>query len=184
MRICGDISSVFPDLKIVDISDYYSVEIAEAKDIYQCHPPWENVPSSNLGKKKSRKRAMLNTAKIVCDKLATLTFSEQCDINIENEQTKEYVMQVLEDNLNCGVQYANNLKVAHVEGLTIINSSDFPNKTNLTIYVSTTLQKISYSAFQNSIVTIEYSGTQEQWDSIEKVVNWDNGATITLHCNG
>ncbi|MGN0596363.1 MAG: phage portal protein [Ruminiclostridium sp.] len=98
MSICGDISAVFPDLKIVDISDYYSMEIAEAKGIYQCHPPWENVPSSNLGKKKSRKRAMLNTAKIVCDKLATLTFSEQCDINIENEQTKEYVMQVLEDN--------------------------------------------------------------------------------------
>lgn len=87
-------------------------------------------------------------------------------------------------NLNCGVQYANNLKVAHVEGLTTINSSDFSNKTNLTIYVSTTLQKIAYSAFQESTVTIEYSGTQDQWDSIEKDVNWDNNATITVHCNG
>lgn len=87
-------------------------------------------------------------------------------------------------NLNCGVQYANNLKVAHVEGLTTINSSDFSNKTNLTIYVSTTLQKIANSAFQESTVTIEYSGTQDQWDSIEKDVNWDNNATITLHCNG
>ncbi len=98
MSIYSDISQVFPELRIVDISDYYTSEIKTAKNVYQGHPSWEFVPCSNLGKKKRRHRSLMNTAKIVCDKLATLTFSEQCDISIENESTKQYVLKVLEDN--------------------------------------------------------------------------------------
>lgn len=98
MSIFSNVSEAFPQLKLVDISDYYKNEIESAKNIYQNHPPWGKIPCSNLGKKKTRHLALMNTAKIVCDKLATLTFSEQCDINIANEKTSEFVMNVLENN--------------------------------------------------------------------------------------
>lgn len=85
--------------------------------------------------------------------------------------------------LNKCMIYCSTLEEAHLEGLTSIKSAELYGK-NFKLFVSTALKSIAQSAFSNSTVTIEYSGTQEQWDAIEKVEYWDSGATITLHCNG
>ena len=85
--------------------------------------------------------------------------------------------------LNKCMTYCSTLEEAHLEGLTSIKTPELCGK-NFKLFVSTALKSIAQSAFSNSTVTIEYSGTQEQWDAIEKAEYWDSGATITVHCNG
>lgn len=97
MSIYSEIKQVFPQLTVPDISDYYTDEIEPAKKVYQGSPPWERVTNSGI-KKKSRSRALLNTAKVVCDKLAALTFSEQCDISTDNEAYTKIILKTLENN--------------------------------------------------------------------------------------
>ena len=41
---------------------------------------------------------MTNMAKVICDKLATMTFSEQCDISVDDEKYNDTVSEVLENN--------------------------------------------------------------------------------------
>ena len=85
--------------------------------------------------------------------------------------------------LNDCMAFCTTLEEAHLEGLITIDTPDLNNKT-MTVHLSTALTFIRQNAFYDSNVTIEYSGTQEQWDAIEKQEYWDTGATITLHCNG
>ena len=97
MSIYSEIKQAFPELPIGNISDYYTNEIETAKKIYQGSPPWQTVKSSGI-KKKSRRRSLLNMAKVVCDKLAALTFSEQCDIKCDNEEYDRLIAETLEKN--------------------------------------------------------------------------------------
>ena len=97
MSIYSEIQQAFPQLTLADISDYYSYEIEPAKKIYQGKPPWRRVKSSGI-KKKTRDRSLLNMAKVVCDKMAALTFSEQCDIKCSDEKYQEFVLNTLENN--------------------------------------------------------------------------------------
>lgn len=97
MSIYTDIQQAFPKLMFADISDYYSSEIEPAKKIYQGKPPWRRVKSSGI-KKKNRNRSLLNMAKVVCDKMAALTFSEQCDIKCTDEKYQELILDILEKN--------------------------------------------------------------------------------------
>lgn len=97
MSIYTYIKQSFPNVPIVDISDYYTRHIEPAKRIYQGKPPWRTVTNSGI-KKKSRPRAMTNMAKVICDKLATMTFSEQCDISVDDEKYNDTVSEVLENN--------------------------------------------------------------------------------------
>ena len=95
MSIYSEIKQAFPTLPIADISDYYTSEIELAKRVYQGSPPWKTVKSSGL-KQKTRKRALTGMAKVVCDKMAALTFSEQCDI--ECPEYQEVIDNILSDN--------------------------------------------------------------------------------------
>ncbi len=97
MSIYNEIKEVFPQLAIADISDYYASEIAPAKAVYQGDPPWKRVTNSGI-RKKTRNRALLNTAKVVCDKMAALTFSEQCDITVSDPEYDKLVHDALEKN--------------------------------------------------------------------------------------
>ena len=55
--------------------------------------------SVNTGiKKKKRARSLTNMAKVICDKLATMTFSEQCDIAVSDKEYNDVVMDTLEAN--------------------------------------------------------------------------------------
>ena len=95
MSIYSEIKQAFPTLPIADISDYYTSEIELAKRVYQGSPPWKTVKSSGL-KQKTRKRALTGMAKVVCDKMAALTFSEQCDI--ECPEYQDVIDNILSDN--------------------------------------------------------------------------------------
>lgn len=97
MSIFSEIRRAFPELTLTDISDYYSNEIDLAKQVYQGKPPWNSVKSSGI-KKKHRERSLMNMAKVVCDKLAALTFSEQCDIVCSDDKYNEIIHKVLDDN--------------------------------------------------------------------------------------
>ena len=97
MSIYTEIRQSFPELALIDISDYYDEEIEPAKKVYQGKPPWRRVKSSGI-KKKTRDRSLLNMAKVVCDKMAALTFSEQCSIECTDEGYRKLIHEVLEDN--------------------------------------------------------------------------------------
>lgn len=97
MSIYSDIKTAMPNVPIVDISDYYINEIEPAKRIYQGDPPWKRISVSGL-KKKHRHRAQMNMAKVICDKMATMTFSEQCNISVSDEQYNKIVTDALENN--------------------------------------------------------------------------------------
>ena len=119
-----------------------------------------------------------------------LTYIGPCALNSTN---LKYFNAPKLSNLGGCMSRCNTIEVAHLEGLTSIISkssedtfidlSDLCWK-NMTLYVSDSLKNIGEYAFNGSNIVIEYSGTQEQWDAIEKAEYWDSGATITLHCNG
>lgn len=95
MSIYSEIKQAFPELPVADISDYYEREIEFAKRVYQGSPPWNTVSTSGL-KHKTRLRSLTGMAKVVCDKMAALTFSEQCDIECAEYQT--LIDETLESN--------------------------------------------------------------------------------------
>lgn len=97
MNIYNEIQSAFPEIAIPNISDYYTREIEAAKRVYQGSPPWKRVRSAGL-KKKTRDRALLNAAKVVCDKMAALTYSEQCEIAASKAEYQKIIMDVLDEN--------------------------------------------------------------------------------------
>ena len=93
MSIYNDIKEAFPTLPITDLSAYYDSEIGLAKQVYQGSPPWKKVKSSGL-RRKTRDRSLTGLAKVVCDKMAALTFSEQCSIECAEYQ------ELIDDTLN------------------------------------------------------------------------------------
>lgn len=92
------IKSAFPDVRVPDIDSYYSDEIAAWKRIFENNPSWRRVKRSGLYKKGDREMSRLNVAKVLCDTFSDLTFSEQVDISIDNEQYQNYVSEQLEAN--------------------------------------------------------------------------------------
>ncbi|MCM1335611.1 MAG: phage portal protein [Bacteroides sp.] len=97
MSIYTEIRQAFPKLAVPDISDYYTREIESAKRVYQGSPPWKQVRHAGV-KKKRRDMALLNAAKVVCDKMAALTYSEQCEITTTDESCQRIVEEVLAGN--------------------------------------------------------------------------------------
>lgn len=97
MALYSYIKEAFPDVLLPDISDYYRSKIENAKRIYQNNPPWKYITNTGI-KQRRRKRALTNMAKVVCDKLATMTFSEQVNISVDNNYYDELVKKTLEDN--------------------------------------------------------------------------------------
>lgn len=97
MNIYNEIQSAFPGITIPNIGNYYTREIEAAKRVYQGSPPWKRVRSAGI-KKKNRDRALLNAAKVVCDKMAALTYSEQCEITASNTDYQKKIMDVLDEN--------------------------------------------------------------------------------------
>lgn len=97
MSIYTEIKQAFPKLTIPDISDYYTREIEPAKRVYQGSPPWKQVKHAGV-KKKHRDMALLNAAKVVCDKMAALTYSEQCEITATDGDCQRIIGDTLEAN--------------------------------------------------------------------------------------
>lgn len=100
MLITNAVQTAFPDNNnAAACSGYYSEHIERWSDIYSGRPPWETVKKSTLTGKGNRTLSMLNTGKVLCDYLSDLTFSEQCDIVVNDERYQRF----LNDTLNrCG----------------------------------------------------------------------------------
>lgn len=90
----SDIKKAFPDLDIIDLSDYYE-KIKCWKSIFQNSPPWEKVKKSGLYKKGDRCMNKLNVAKVLCDAFADLTFSEQVEIKTGDDLYDDFISKTL-----------------------------------------------------------------------------------------
>lgn len=92
------IKTAFPDVCPSGIDSYYSEKITRWRNVFEGHPPWEKVSFQGLKQKDNRSMNMLNTAKVLCDCFADLTFSEQVEIGIDDEAYQKYIDKTLNDN--------------------------------------------------------------------------------------
>lgn len=93
------IRQAFPEQNVPDVAGYYDTHISLWKQIFENEPPWKEVKRSGLYKKGKRKMKLLNAAKVLCDCFSDLTFSEQCEITIDDGACQDYITQQLE---RCG----------------------------------------------------------------------------------
>ncbi len=96
--ITDDVARAFPDLPIADVGSYYSQKIYKWKHIFENEPDWRKAKKSGLHSRGDRNMQMLNAAKVLCDTFADLTFSEQVNITINNDEYQKYIDNQL--NLN------------------------------------------------------------------------------------
>lgn len=79
-------------------SAYYSDCIARWKSVYENQPAWKTVKKGGLFSRGDRQLLRLNMAKVLCDELSSLTFSEQCEITLDNKEYQFYVDRALNGN--------------------------------------------------------------------------------------
>ena len=96
--ITDDIAKAFPDVLVPNVGNYYTEYIAKWKLIYENHPEWSEVQKTGIYKKGKRQMNRLNVAKVLSDLFASLTFSEQVDIECGNETYNEYIKTMLNAN--------------------------------------------------------------------------------------
>lgn len=94
----SDIKTAFPDACAPNIADYYGKKMNTWRNVFEGHPPWEKVKFHGLKKKEDRPMNMLNTAKVLCDCFADLTFSEQVEITVDNKNFQQYITEQLDGN--------------------------------------------------------------------------------------
>lgn len=83
----------------VDVySAYYSDCIMRWRAIYENRPAWRSTKKGGLFSRGDRQLSRLNMAKVLCDELAALTFSEQCEIVLDNEIYQRYIDDALNSN--------------------------------------------------------------------------------------
>ena len=94
----SDIKTAFPDVCAPNTDSYYSEKIARWRKVFEGHPPWEKVKFHGLKKKADRPMNMLNTAKVLCDCFSDITFSEQVEITVDDENFQQYITEQLNEN--------------------------------------------------------------------------------------
>lgn len=77
---------------------YYSDCIDKWRRIYHNEPDWEQVAKGGLFSRGKRPLLRLNMAKVLCDNLSALTFSEQCEIVLSRSDYQEYINSALNAN--------------------------------------------------------------------------------------
>ncbi len=94
MNILQDAKQAFPEMGLLNLNENYS-NMEYHKQIFQNFPNWKRTKASGLYAKGNRNRKLLNTAKVICDEFAAMTFSEQVEITIDNEQYQDYICETL-----------------------------------------------------------------------------------------
>lgn len=94
MNILQDAKQAFPETELLNLSDNYK-DMELHKKIFQSFPPWRRTRASGLYAKGFRNRKLLNSAKVICDEFSAMTFSEQVEITLDNEQYQEYINDTL-----------------------------------------------------------------------------------------
>ncbi|MCM1579518.1 MAG: phage portal protein [Ruminococcus sp.] len=98
MDIISAAKAAFPEIKFRDGEDYYRNVIGMCRDVYGGDPPWGYARKSGLYGRGYRKLAQLGCAKVLCDNMAALTFSNQADIYCGDGECQKYVEEVLRRN--------------------------------------------------------------------------------------
>lgn len=88
----------FPDTKIPLEEEFFRNVIEVCGNIYRGEPPWAYVKRSGLYGKGERRISQLGCAKVLCDSLASLTFSSQADIFCKSPLQQEYALRILQEN--------------------------------------------------------------------------------------
>ncbi len=97
MNAIAAVLQIYSDFISQDLPQQYS-KISEMENIFSGQPPWSDVKRSGLSSRGTRKMNMLGTAKVLADEFATLSFSEQVEITLDDENAEEYVKNALELN--------------------------------------------------------------------------------------
>lgn len=79
-------------------SAYYSGCISKWRDVYENRPEWKTTKKGGLFSRGDRPLLRLNMAKVLCDSLSALTFAEQCEIALDNEDYQKYIDNALNAN--------------------------------------------------------------------------------------
>lgn len=79
-------------------SEYYSACIDKWRRIYRDDPEWRQTAKGGLFSRGKRQLLRLNMAKVLCDNLAALTFSEQCEITLDRPEYQQYIDDTLNAN--------------------------------------------------------------------------------------
>lgn len=77
---------------------YYSDCIDRWRRIYRGEPDWRQAAKGGLFSRGKRDILRLNAAKVLCDSLSALTFAEQCEITLDNEDYQKYIDEALAAN--------------------------------------------------------------------------------------
>ena len=94
-----DISEIAQQFGVsVSGSAYYSDCITKWRSIYENRPEWKTIKKGGLFSHGDRQLLRLNMAKVLCDSLSALTFSEQCEITLDNKEYQQYVDNALNIN--------------------------------------------------------------------------------------
>ncbi len=94
MNILRDAKQAFPEMELLNLSENYKT-MEFHKKIFQNVPPWRRTRASGLYAKGFRNLKLLNAAKVICDEFSAMTFSEQVEITLDNEQYQEYINKTL-----------------------------------------------------------------------------------------
>ncbi len=97
MGVCEEIRAVFPEAEVSGLAEYYNM-LNRCERIYSGEPEWRYVKKNGLYRGGSRSLAMLNAAKILCDRFAVLAFAEVPEIIFSNEKAGKFVKRTLEEN--------------------------------------------------------------------------------------
>ena len=93
--VCNDVRDVFKECSVPDIDGYYSLS-RNWLGIYEGRPEWSRVKKGGLYRSGSRKLSMLNTAKVLCDRLAVLINSEEPEIIFSSKNYEAFIKRVIE----------------------------------------------------------------------------------------
>lgn len=77
---------------------YYSDCIDKWQRIYRDAPEWRQTAKGGLFSRGKRQLLRLNMAKVLCDNLAALTFSEQFEITLDSQEYQAYIDDTLTAN--------------------------------------------------------------------------------------
>ncbi|MGN0637715.1 MAG: phage portal protein [Huintestinicola sp.] len=97
-NIISGAARAFPDTKIPLEEEFFRNVIEVCGSIYRGEPPWAYVKRSGLYGKGERRIAQMGCAKVLCDSLASLTFSSQADIFCKSPAQQEYALRILQEN--------------------------------------------------------------------------------------
>ena len=94
--ILNDYTAAFPNEDAPSLEKFYN-DMYSWTEVYKGKPYWNTVRRSGLYKKGLRRMNLLNAGKTLCDELSVLCFAEQVEIACNNEQYKEYIDKVMNE---------------------------------------------------------------------------------------